>query len=459
MTTFIDLDSTFRNRTTNPDPSSFITLVSSAASSADKNDDDPVCDSMPVISWTGGQFSTISEGLVLAGTIVLNKSSDFVVVLSKTGGFQKATNYYRGAILQFANDLQRRITAYNYLPSGDGEFIIDSPAANYSDLNVFLIEPSDYSNDNGLEVFVPGGSPISDFYNGMYFYNEFNGDYRRVTLYRNFIAYLETTLVGPPAVVFNQSFSIRKQPPITSVATQPSLSTTSRIKFGIANNEITSENVGYFLRNSSLKYGNAANANVQIVPRIIAWDETLKIATVSPPFAINPPINTTLELLPITYFNFHPFTNIRYSREDKSYFYVKLLSLNVPQNSNITKYPYVYVSLTSIHTSTGKNLLISNNSNATLAQFRATLTSADKSNTFCKLSGDDSVQLLQINTNDALQFKIILPDGKNLIYVEKEAFSPAPPNPLVQVSAFFSISLQSDKSTAEHWRNSSFATV
>ena len=130
----------------------------------------------------------------------------------------------------------------------------------------------------------------------------------------------------------------------------------------------------------------------------------------------------------------------------------------MPQNSNIRDYSYVYVRLASLHTSSGKNLFISNNPNSTLAQFRATLTPTDKSSTFCKLSGDDSVQLMQINTNDAIEFTVILPDGKNLVYSEPEAFSPAPPNPLHQISAFFSRTLQPDKSMGEVGHKSYFST-
>lgn len=443
MTTLIDLDSSFRNRITHPDPSSFITFVSSFASAADQNDDDPVCDSMPLISWTGGQFQTNEDNLAVTGTIILYKSSDFVVVIKNNKQYQKAPNYYRGATLSFPDKTQRRITSSRYLPSGDVEFTIDTPVGTGTIQNfVFLVEPSDYQNQKGIEIFVPCGSPLQDFYTGMILYNESNGGYWRITGYKNFVIQIETTEESEFPVAPYQSFSIRKQLPVTDAEPQPALSDTTRVRFDIPDGFLSNTLLSHFLRNTSPKYGNAANANAKIIPRIVAWDETLKIATVNPPFAINPPINTRLELLPITSFNFQPFINIRYAHQDTSYYNVKLLSLNVPQNSNIRDYSYVYVRLASLHTSSGKHLFISNNPNSALAQFRATLTPTDKSSTFCKLSGDDSVQLMQINTNDAIEFTVILPDGKNLVYSEPEAFSPAPPNPLTQISAFFSITLQ-----------------
>ena len=459
MTQFIEFDSTWRNRSTYPDSSSFITLISSFASSNDKNEADPVCAAMPVIAWTGGQFSTLSNSLTVAATIVLDKSSDFIIVLNKAQSFQRAKNYYRGAILQFPNNIQRQVVSYRYLITGDGEFTIDTPVTNYSSLNVNLIEPSDYSNSSGLYIFVPCGSPIENFYNGMLWYNEDNDDAGTIVGYKNYIAQIDTSIGTPPLVTFDQSFSIRPAPPLETAPAFPINSTTSKIKFIIPSGVLTNGNLAHFLRNTSLKYGNAANANAQIVPRIIAWDEVNQFATVSPPFQIVPPVNTTLELLPITSFNFNPFSSSRLLKGDKAYFNVKLLSLTIPQNSNVADYPYVYVALNSINTLTVKNLLISNNPNSTLAQFRATLTSADKSNKFYKFSGDDSVQLLQINTNDALQFKIILPNGKKLIFEENEAFSPTPPNPLVQISAFFSITFTTENQTKDSGRIAQFATI
>ena len=414
----VDLDSFWRNRCAWPAPTCFSTRVASTESR-----DDPICAAMPQISWRGGELGGDVQ-------IVPHKSAETTLVVA--GGrlpFQDARNYYRGALVQFDGNERRKIVGSRLLPSGQLELTLSGAPPGAGSLGVALIDPSDFSlSETRAEIFVPCGTPLAHFYTGMWLHNETTGDVRRITAYNNFVAHVETEATGAPRLEPSHFYSIRAQLPLATCSPQPWNSTLTRIHLA----GVTANPCGHFLRNS-------APANSTIVPQIVAWDSELQIATVSPPFKMVPPLASALEILPITAYNSRPIVNTRFVTNERSTFQVQLLSLNIPQSSNIQAYPFVYVSLSSLHSTTGKNLLVSNNPHATCAQFRASLVCANKTHLFCKYSGDSSVQQLQIDTNDTIEFRLVLPDGKPLLFDEPEFYSPAAPNPLTQVCAYFSL--------------------
>ena len=433
----IELDSTFRNRNAEPTPTEFSSLAASSASAT--KFDDPVCNSMPQEFWTASQFNSAVEGLSVACIVVAAKSSERIVVLSRNVEFQRRPNYYRGAILSFSNSkVQRKIVSSLVLPTRDCRFEVDLPIDNYLDTNVDLIEPSDFAfgSGTGYEIFVPGGVPIDNYYDGYLLYKETNQTSAVITRYASQIAYISSTTWVAAA---NNSYSIRRELPITSSVANPALSTTTRVRLVISNNKLDNANLAHFVRNTSIKYGNLENANANIIPRIVAWDPVNRFATVSPPFGQVPPFGTFLEVLPISSDNSVSFTNIHYTFDKNMQFLVSLVSLTMPTRSNVLQYPYVYVGLTSARKYTSKNILVSNNNNSANAQFRATFSAFDKSREFCKLTGDDVEHVVQIQPDYEIILRIFLPDGSAPVYTETEKYSPAAPNPLVQSSASFSI--------------------
>ena len=118
-------------------------------------------------------------------------------------------------------------------------------------------------------------------------------------------------------------------------------------------------------------------------------------------------------------------------------------TLNVGRGGRIAFYPYVYVELQNVSGSSSgnTNIIYSNNPSATKALFKASIddTPTPLISPFIKIDGDGMVQTIKFNPNDSLRFLIRLPNGDIFSVEEAELFGPQAPNPLVQISALFSI--------------------
>lgn len=115
--------------------------------------------------------------------------------------------------------------------------------------------------------------------------------------------------------------------------------------------------------------------------------------------------------------------------------------LNVGAGGRLAYYPYVFVQLEAQGTSsgTGPHTITSNNPFAEEAMFIASIDDVNHPNTstFLKIDGDGMVQTVKFNPEATLRFKVFLPNGQTLSYIEPDTAPPSPPNPLSQISAVF----------------------
>jgi hypothetical protein len=162
-------------------------------------------------------------------------------------------------------------------------------------------------------------------------------------------------------------------------------------------------------------------------------------------------------ILPYTYDNLYPFINAQSQIANAQQWYeLELINLILPNQvldsgfgSLISFYQYVYVEIENSNGSgtSGSNNIISNNSNAVGMTFRATIDDVPNpvNSTFIKIDGDGMTQTVRFDPQDNLKFSVYLgtgsnPNEKELFKVlPKEHFSPCPPNPLIQISAMFSV--------------------
>jgi hypothetical protein len=88
-----------------------------------------------------------------------------------------------------------------------------------------------------------------------------------------------------------------------------------------------------------------------------------------------------------------------------------------------------------------KNIIYSNNPNATNMLFRAAIDDVPNplNSTFIKIDSDGAVQTIKFKPNDNLLFSVRMPSGEIYETVEPEAYSPCVPNPKIQISALFSL--------------------
>lgn len=162
-------------------------------------------------------------------------------------------------------------------------------------------------------------------------------------------------------------------------------------------------------------------------------------------------------ILPFSYDNLFPFINASSQIANALQWYeIELINVILPNQildsgfgSLITFYQSVYIDLSNSNTSVGNtgNNIISNNSNAVGMTFRCTIDDVPNpiNSTFIKINGDNMTQLVRFDPQDNLHFSVYLsnspdPNTRQLFKVlPPEFFSPLTPNPIIQISALFSL--------------------
>ena len=156
------------------------------------------------------------------------------------------------------------------------------------------------------------------------------------------------------------------------------------------------------------------------------------------------------EILPVTAPSIRPINNQlvpKSSTQEPSCWRINLRNLVVPnitlQSGSLASfYPYFYVEFSNM-TEIGRphGMVQSNNPNAKPALFRCAVTdiATPTISRFLKLSGDGMYQTVKFRPSDSLKIKVYLPDGRDFMTTLPDTAPPAPPNPLVQLSALFEV--------------------
>jgi hypothetical protein len=127
---------------------------------------------------------------------------------------------------------------------------------------------------------------------------------------------------------------------------------------------------------------------------------------------------------------------------------ISLVSLTLPNvelvsGSRVAFYPYVYVLLENQTVTSGvmRGIFYSNNPSTHRALFVAPVTDTnDPENTpYVRIDGFGITQTVKFKPNDALHFKVFMPDGSLFEPILSDTQPPLPPDPLLQLSAVFSI--------------------
>lgn len=187
-------------------------------------------------------------------------------------------------------------------------------------------------------------------------------------------------------------------------------------------------------------------------------DFTISSGIVSPPFTrilFNQslvPTTQKVNLLPFSYDNLNPFvySGSIVSQQEMVCYEIELLNLILPNatldvgvGGQISYYPYVYVELQNVSGSGShlKNIIYSNNPNATSMLFRVSVDDVPNpsNSSFIKIDGDGARQTIKFKPNDNLRFSVRLQNGEIFKTTLPEFFSPSQPNPRSQISAYFSI--------------------
>jgi hypothetical protein len=462
---YLEVDSTYRDRNRFPNPGSFEIPISQTGRKSGKDAIDPVSLGTPVISWTSNNLSVDNPNIsklvcnvepkttALSG---LSNTTNFIINSSMR--LHQLADYYEGLIIEdaaFYN--RRRITNYFFLGSFDmydrAEITVDAPFPETfvpgNQINIY--DPSDISNPSYPLFWVPAGRNLEDQYINHLFYNEILNEWRKIVYYNNMThcVLLEASDDDPLPGSWNitDNYSIRKEPPFIPARGQVNpfivSATQSTITFS---EDLKGLDDTKFIRIVPDIYNYNITPPFNECCRILSYDSSTQTAKVHPSFSTAPFVDSYIEILNFSYDNLNPFvyTGSLASQQELVCYEVELLSLILPTETidvanggSISYYPYIYVELSNT-CSSSRNIIYSNNPNATKQLFRVPVFDVQENPVFTKIGGGMS-QTIKFKPNDTLRFAVTLPNGEVYENVIEEKFSPFAPEPRIQISAMFSL--------------------
>jgi guanyl-specific ribonuclease Sa len=369
--------------------------------------------------------------------------------------------------------------------------------------NITITDPSDFSDPNFPLIFVPNGAFQENAYNQYILYNETCNQYRPIRHYDNSYDVIELDTSGSSSSTYSSgpitvgvgnwqitdNFSLRTQPPTIPIlgGVNPVIVNTITVGTKVINtteNTIIITNPGgntlstvtnyyknYFLR--VLPYGDpntnptdiyyeydptVSNNQARRITEYNYYEDSgapgtyYGVFTVYPDFNLyNNGIGASIEILPFSRDNFNPFvyTGSLVSQQEMVCYQVQLSTLTLPnatlaisQGGRIAFYPFVYVQLSNVSASGAglKNIIYSNNPNATNVIFRVPIYDVQNplSTPFVRINGGSMPQTIKFKPNDNLYFKVTLSTGETFKTILEEWYSPSIPNPFSQITALFS---------------------
>ena len=448
---------------------------------------------------TGSYLTGVIDPLPPPPIPVSSTAQCFIIRTTK-GYLQRLKDYYVSlTIVNTTNYDTASITEYSFLyedttNSHDYGKIVTS-GLNFTPENTFKIsDPTDLSSTIEPCFFVPAGRLPTNSYNGYLLYNETLKESRSIRSYDADLHLIKVNTSGPYTPIsgptnswtVTNNYSIRKENPIVP---QPGGSYYTVISVPITYNpplpaspitftasastiifqgvpSITTQN---YYKNCALRlvkngeYITPINENdkpydeSRVITKSIAFNtggDNYLVIEVYPPFTSNPAniSNIPIEILNFSYDNFNPFTytGSLVSQQEMVCYEIELLNVVLPNETltvgaggRIAFYQYVYVELSNVSAPGAglKNIIYSNNPNATTATFRAPIDDIPNPliSSFIKLDGNGMVQTIKFKPNDNLYFSVRLSNGQIYNTIIDETLSPSSPNPRAQISAMFSI--------------------
>lgn len=156
------------------------------------------------------------------------------------------------------------------------------------------------------------------------------------------------------------------------------------------------------------------------------------------------------EVVQFTKDNYSPlnYSGSMVSQSEAVCYEIELISLILPNvalttGSRLAFYPYVFVEFQNISSpmNSSKNIIYSNNPNATNALFICPIndTTNPLISSFVKIDSAGMTQTVKFKPNDSLRFKVYLPNGELFKPIQTDNEPPYPPIGYLQIEVVFSI--------------------
>jgi hypothetical protein len=470
---YLDIDSTFRNRESWPNPGNFEAILGSSRATSG-NMQDPVSQSEPVNAWTSSLFNVNALGSNnISGQIEninIGNANSLIIIEFKVNApnlLQQRKNYYRNAVLRNIghchsksskiddnnkwgfSDVAKvaRISEYIYMGNNRAQvtlYVKDSAFVyNFSDL-IEIVDPTDFTDSLNSFLFVPDGSIFDQNYLGKLIYNETLSESRIISNYDNKTNILTISGSSIGSWTTQDNYSIRQDAPTFRFPIDASSTSSQIIITGSAASDVNNTYLAWYIRIPKIIYNTVDNAESR---RIVNYDGVTKIATVNPAFSSSPPVGIATELMQYSYDNANPLNWSSSLSQEVPLYSIKLLRLILPNQilavgtgSKTAYQPYFYVELSSGDPWIPFYNIYSNNPHAVHAIFRASVKDIEnlERSQFIALKGDDMKQIMRFKLDSTIRMRILIPStGQTFKTIMSDTIAPAVPNPAVQINALF----------------------
>lgn len=415
--------STHRNRTLWFNPCLFEVPWSGSGQSNGLNASDPVSNQAPIVVWTGQNISINST--------VVSQTSDSVVVSAPANSFSQLTNYYQGAGLKAPSNISYRINGDKFLSQSGGlDYIqLDVTGSGVQVGDAVVIEVIAVPNT----LYVPMGSDLPNAYVGKYLYNETLGESVLITGYDSVLHKVIATIPGSWAPT--DQYNIRSQLPSTgNFALGPGNTTTTVTLTGL-----TYITPGDFVRIISTNE----------ISKIISFDSTTSIATVSPPLSMAFPPGTIVEILAQTSDNYRTlaYAGTTVGQHEQVAYDISLNSASIPNilikngsGGYASDYPFLYIELYDTNHPSQNNLFSNNHANK--SYFKVTLPTGQlfkRGEKFSKFTGDLSHKTIRFRPTSNFRVVWRLPSEEIIQFEEQDTQSPQAPKDSLQTAVKFNL--------------------
>lgn len=415
--------STHRNRNLWPNPCLFEVPWSGNGQSTGLNAFDPISNQTPIVAWTGQNIS-------INATIVTQTSTS-VVLSSPLNSFSTLPNYYQGA--EFNVPPIFRIDGSKFIgQSGGLDYIRLETSGGADDTvgNVITVQTTVVPNT----LFVPTGSDSPNAYVGKYLYNETNGESVLITWYD--AVYHKVIAQIPDGWNATDRYSIREQLPTVGNFSLGAGNTTTTVNLtGIQ----VPVNLGDFIRIISTG---------EIV-KIVGFDTTTSLATVSPPLSDVFPAGEIVEMLSQTADNYKTlsYAGTTVGQHEQKGYDIQCVSASIPnlviKNGNggfPADYPFLYVELYDTNHPSQNSLFSNNHSNKSYFKVTTPIGQLlDRKEKFTKYTGDLSFKTIRFRPTSNFRVAWRLPSGEIIQFEKDDTMSPQLPNESLQTSTKFNV--------------------
>jgi hypothetical protein len=489
---YIELYSANRNRQQYPQAASFIVPFGSPQHTSPYLDintnkwispsQDPITSGSIFYNWQGpqGQIApaVVNPPIIACFGNFKNTTTDSNILLGPVGfpatGLSSINNYYLGYYLNDTVAGQSRIIT-NYTPNsatvnvnlafhgiGTDLYSISDP----SNGTAIVIPAASgiYVDTPPLQIHIPAvdnsGKNILTYaqaYNGYYIVDETmtaaNGGqlvYAKITSYDNTTNLASIDRAFSPGVwSVSDVYTLRQTLPYSQTSIVAATSNTITLPIP------ATPFVGQYIYVT-----NFTTAGVFTIPTPTWADQiyfvesaTGNIASVRNINGISPapaPANQVVNIVSFARENYIPllYSGGMVSQSESVCYEVSLIDLSLPNvilstGSRIAFYPFVYVQLSNISSSTASsnNIIYSNNPNSSNALFICTVTDISQpiNSSFLKIDAGSQTQTIKFKPNDTLKFSVFLPDGRLFQTFDPDNYSPYPPNLSLQIDAVFGV--------------------